>query len=150
MKILDKIQHEMMRRRRVRRMRRKRNTERRRQRERRDGKRKKQRERQRGRERHQTLVVLRKRLPRSQSVACAEVQAGRFQSACRFQHPTCSTVRLFDPCFKTGRDQKKTRACELVHHRRCSKWPPPAHTYAKASVNEPSGARLFSGFWVES
>ena len=44
------------------------------------------------------------------------------------QHPqkTCSTVRLCGPCFKTGRtrSEKKTRACELVHYKRCSKWPP--------------------------
>ena len=27
--------------------------------------------------------------------------------------------------------KKKTQACELVHHRRCSKWPPLARTHAK-------------------
>ena len=37
-------------------------------------------------------------------------------------------------------------ACDLVHHRRSSKWPHARH----ASVNETSGAPFFSGFWVMS
>ena len=45
---------------------------------------------------------------------------------------TCPTVRLFGLCFKTGRTRpEKTRARELVHRRRCSKWPPLARTHAK-------------------
>ena len=45
----------------------------------------------------------------------------------------CSTVRLFGPCFKTGRTRpKKKNACTRVGHRkRCSKWPPLARTHAK-------------------
>ena len=85
-------------------------------REERDGKRKKQ------RERHQTLMLLRKRLSRSQSVACAEVQAGAVKALAGCSIPkkkTCLSVRLFGPCLKTGRKEtrKKTRACELVHHK---------------------------------
>ena len=101
---------------------RKRETEKEREREGERGReRQKEREAESKRERDpKTHVLLRERLLRSQSVACAEVRAGAFK-ALAGQAPT-----------KTGRTRpQKKRACELVHHNRCSKWPHLARTSAK-------------------
>ena len=85
-------------------------------------------------ERPQTLVLLRKRLSRSQSVACAEVQAGAFKALAGLaptKKPSQRLNSLVRVSSQVERDQKKTRACELVHHRRCSKWPPLSRTHAE-------------------
>ena len=100
---------------------------------------KQEKERDRGRERPQTLVLLRKRLLRSQSVVCGEVEAGAVRRL-QVKRPqnTCPAVRLFGPCFKSGRTRRVFEMAASGAHAR------------QASVNEPSGPRLFSGFWVES
>ena len=95
---------------------------------------------------------MREPLSESQSVACAEVQAGAFKvlAGSASTTKTGPTVGLFGPCFKTGRTRpEKTRACEMVHQAKLGMAASGAHA-RQASVNEPSGARLFSGFWVES
>ena len=58
----------------------------------------------------------------------------RFPSACKLstRKKTCSTVRLFGPCLKTGRTRPEKNAFTRAGHRkRCSKWPPLARTHAK-------------------
>ena len=77
--------------------------------------RKRQRERRKHRHGPPTLVLLREPLSRSQPVACAKVQAGAFKAlaslALAKTKKTCSTVRLFGPCFKTGRPRPEKNAC---------------------------------------
>ena len=90
---------------------------------------------------------------RSQSVACAEVQAGAFKALASLAPtknlPNGQTLWcVFQD--ESNETRKQTRACELVHHWRCSKLAASGAHARQASVNEPSGARLFGGFWVES
>ena len=78
-------------------------------------------------------MLLRERLLRSQSVACAEVPAGAFKalagSAPTKNLPNGETLWSV---FQDGSNET-TKITRARH----------------ASVNEPSGARLFSGDWVE-
>ena len=87
-----------------------------------------------GRHGPQTLMLLREPLSRSQTVASAEVQAGAFKALAGSSTHKKIAQRL-DSLVRVSRwverDQKKTRARERVHHRRCSKWPPLARTHAK-------------------
>ena len=57
----------------------------------------------------------------------------RFQGVSRFQHAQKKRAQRLDSLVRVSRrderDQKKAR--ELVHRRRCSKWPPLARTHAK-------------------
>ena len=50
-------------------------------------------------------------------------------------HPQQKLAQLLDSLVSVSRlverDQKKTRACELVHHKRSWEWPPLARTHAK-------------------
>ena len=96
--------------------RRERETERRRKRKRdseRERKNERKRERQRERENPQTLVRLRKRLLRTQSVACAEVQAGAFKALVGLA-PTKKLAERLDSLVRVSRrverDQKEN-AC---------------------------------------
>ena len=77
----------------------------------------------------------------------------RFQGACRFstlKKTTCPTVRLSGPCFKTGRTRPKKKTCTCAGPSQAALEMAASGAHARqASVNEPSGARLFSGFWVE-
>ena len=113
--------------------RRRREREREREREEREGKKRRDGE---AKHRHgpQTVVLLREPLSRSQTVACAAVQAGAFKALASLAPPKKLAQRL-DSLVRVSRrverDQKKKSACELVHHRRCSKWPPLARTHAK-------------------
>ena len=81
-------------------------------------------------------------IPWVQVAACSEVQASAVKALASLA-PTTKPAQRSDSLVGVSRpverDQKKTRACELVHHKRCSKWPP------LASMNEPT-ARL----WIES
>ena len=97
---------------------------------------------------------MREPLSRSQSVTGAQVQAGAFQ-ALAGSASTTKLAQLLETLVRVSRlverDQRKTGACELVHHRRRSNEMAASGAHARqASVNEPSGGRLFSGFWVES
>ena len=81
----------------------------------RESEKKRQRERPKHRHGPPILMLLREPFSRSQSVACAKVQAGAFKALASLARvkKSCSTVRLFGPCFKTGRTRlEKKNACQ--------------------------------------
>ena len=122
--------------------------------------REKERERERKRERKHrhgppTLVLLREPLSRSQSVACAKVQAGAFKALASlapakknlldgqtlwsvFQEASNETEKKKNAWHVSWSSQAVLEMAAFDAHAR------------QASADEPSGARLFTGFWVES
>ena len=95
-------------------------------------------------------MLFREPLSRSQSVACGRGPSRRCQGACRFstRKKTCLTVRLF------GQDGSNETVKKSVHVSWSSQAVLKMAAFGaharQASANEPSGARLFSGFWIES
>ena len=82
-------------------------------------------------------------------------ERGEEQEVFRGESDGLSSPTLQDDSTRDDEEAKKDvwsitgdffSACDLVHHRRSSKWPHARH----ASVNETSGAPFFSGFWVMS
>ena len=133
-------------------MRMKRERRRRRRRGRGRGKRERQREKRKHRHGPQTLMLLREPLLRSQSVACAEVQAGAFKALAGL----APTKNLPDgqtlwSVFQDGSNEtRKTRVRVSWSSQAVLKVAAFGAHARQASANEPSGARLFSGFWIES
>ena len=109
-----------------------------------DGKRNRGRD-KRGRETPNTCVLAQTTLKITLGCLCRG-PSRRFQGACRFQHTQKNLLNgeTLWSVFPDGSNEtrKKTRACELVHHKRCSKWPPLGAHARQASVNEPCGARF--------
>ena len=77
----------------------------------------------------------------------------RFQGACRFSTHKKTAQRL-DSSFRVSRrderDQKKSSCTGACPSQAVLEMAASGAHARQASVNEPSGARLFSGFWVES
>ena len=95
-------------------------------------------------------MLFREPLSRSQSVACAEVQAGAFKALAGSApaKKTCLTVRLF------GQDGSNETVKKSVHVSWSSQTVLKMAAFGaharQASADEPGGARLFSGFWIET
>ena len=120
--------------------------------EKRDGKREKQRERQRGRETPNTDALARPTLKITIGCLCRG-PSRRFQGACRFStHKNLPDGQTLWSVFQDGSNEteKKKKRVHVSWSSQAVLEMAAFGAHARqASADEPSGARLFSGFWVE-